>query len=233
MTTDMSTRTAALVVAAVLLGAATTACGSDDKADTATTSASTSTSASAAASSSAAPSSAPQGQGATVADYLRDNGISQTLVKRGEPGTPQLNLPIPPGWRDLGADAPEDAWGAIVLDGPAETDPPAIIARMARLSGGEPNAAEILELAPNALRNQPGYQGSEGQQAELGGFQAVAVAGTVQQDGRSMFVARKTVVIPGQDGMYLLALDAQGTEDQQAAITDAMSVIDAETTIEP
>ncbi|MDO3636084.1 LpqN/LpqT family lipoprotein [Mycolicibacterium arseniciresistens] len=233
MTTDMSTRTAALVAAAVLLCAGATACGSEDKTNTATTSASTSASASAAASSSAAPSSAPQGQGVTVADYLRDNGISQTLVKRGEPGTPQLNLPIPPGWRDLGADAPEDAWGAIVLDGPAATDPPAVIARMARLSGGEPDAAEILKLAPNALRNQPGYQGSEGQPAELGGFQAAAVAGTVQKDGAAMFVARKTVVIPGQDGMYLLALDAQGTEDQQAAITDAMSVIDAETTIEP
>jgi hypothetical protein len=46
-------------------------------------------------------------------------------------------------------------------------------------------------------------------------------------------MARKTVVIPGQDGTRLLALDAQGAEDQQAALTDAMSVIDAETTIEP
>jgi hypothetical protein len=61
MTAGISTppRTAALVVAAVLLGV---------------------------------------GPGYTVANYLRGKGIQQTMVKRGEPGVPQLNLPIPPGW---------------------------------------------------------------------------------------------------------------------------------------
>jgi hypothetical protein len=172
--------------------------------------------------------------GQTIAEYLQAAGITQTLVKRGDPGIPTLNLPIPAGWRDVGANAPQDAFGAIYLADPAVADdPPAIIARMARLSG-DVDQAKILELAPNAILTQPGYRGPEtGRAGELSGFDAVEIAGTVDQNGQPEFVARKTVVIPGQDGIYLLALDAQGAPEQRPALMEAMSVIDAETTIEP
>lgn len=177
----------------------------------------------------------PPSSNETVGDYLRDAGITTTFVKRGEPGTPQLNLPIPTGWKDLGPDTPEDAWGGIVLDDPAlGNDVPAIVARLARLSGGEPDPARILELAPNQVRNQPGFRGPDaGTPGTLGGFDAAAIKGTIVKDGKTVLVARKTVVIPGQDGLYLLALDAQGPEDQAEALGEAMATIDAETTIEP
>jgi Probable lipoprotein LpqN len=177
---------------------------------------------------------APSGPRETIADYLRANGTTQTLVKRGDPGVPTLNLPMPAGWEDVGADTPADAYGAIYLAEPAPAaHPPAIIARMARLSG-EVDQAKVLELAPNAVRNQPGYQGPEtGRPSRLSGFDAAEIAGTVDQGGQTVFVARKTVVIPGKDGIYLLALDAQGPPDQEPALMEAMSVIDAQTTIEP
>jgi hypothetical protein len=169
----------------------------------------------------------------TVGDYLEENGITMAPVKRGDPGSPQLNLPIPPGWSDLGPDTPEDAWGGIALTEPASDNPPAIIARMARLSD-DADHARILELAPNAVKNQPGYNGPDsGQPSKLGGFDAMEIAGTVEQNGQTVFVARKTVVIPGQDALYLLALDAQGAPDQQEALILAMETIDADTTITP
>ncbi len=224
-----------LVAAAVLTGAVLTGCGSGETA-------SSSSSASAQTSqptSSAAPDTATSATATassvnyTVADYLRDNGITQTPVVRGDAGAPDINLPMPAGWRDVGADTPEDAWGAIVLDDPAVADPPAIIARVARLTGNV-DAAKILELAPNAVRKQPGFEGPDaGTPSELAGFEAAQIAGTVQADGAAMFVARKTVVIPAADAVYLLALDAQGTPEQAPALTEAMSVIDADTTIEP
>jgi Probable lipoprotein LpqN len=40
-------------------------------------------------------------------------------------------------------------------------------------------------------------------------------------------------VIPGQDGLYVLQLNADGTEDQMGALTDATGVIDERTTITP
>lgn len=84
------------------------------------------------------------------------------------------------------------------------------------------------------LRNLPGYQGPDvGTPSSLGGFEAVDIKGTMVRDGQTLLVARKTVVITGQDGLYLLALDAQGPEGQADALGAAMATIDAATTIEP
>ena len=229
----MALTRAALVTPAVVFGLLVTGCGSDQDpgADTGPPS---QTATSAAADSSAAGAAGASAAGDTIADYLQANGIAQTLVKRGEPGVPTLNLPMPAGWQDVGANTPQDAYGAIYFADPAVAgNPPAIIARLARLSG-DVDQAKVLELAPNAIRNQPGYRGpATGRAGQLGGFAAAEIAGTVDQKGKPAFVARKTVVIPGQDGTYLLALDAQGTPDQEPALTKAMSVIDAETTIDP
>lgn len=233
----MGTQTTKVVLgtAAIVLGLGLAGCGSDSATE-ATTSEQTTTSPSVATSS--APTSTPeqaQQPELTVGDYLQQNGITQITVARGDATAPQLNLPAPPGWMDVGPNTPENAYAALVLESAAGApNPPVIVASMARLSGGEVDQARILELAPNAVRNQPGYDGpEEGSPGTLSGFDAAQIAGTVEQNGQPVFVARKTVVIPGSDGIYLLALDAQGPADQQQALLEAMSVIDAETSIEP
>lgn len=229
----------ALSTAAIVLGLGVAGCGSDGGSEATTSEQTPSTSSSpvAASTSSEAPSTSAQAGGSdqTVGEYLQGNGISQTMVKRGDANAPRLDLPMPPGWADVGADTPDDAYGAIYLESAEGTpNPPAIIARMARLSGGDVDEAKILELAPSAVRNQPGYEGpATGRPSALSGFEATEIAGTVDQDGRPMFVARKTVVISGKDAIYLLALDAQGPVDQRDALLEAMSVIDSDTTIEP
>jgi Probable lipoprotein LpqN len=40
-------------------------------------------------------------------------------------------------------------------------------------------------------------------------------------------------VIPGQDALYVLQLNADGTEDQMGALMDATGAIDEQTTITP
>jgi len=49
----------------------------------------------------------------------------------------------------------------------------------------------------------------------------------------SRMVAQKTVVIPGQDGLFVLQLNADGTEDQAMPLMDATQTIDDQTTITP
>ena len=58
--------------------------------------------------SAAAPTTSAQaaGQNYTIVDYIRDNGIVETPVKRGDPGSPTIDLPFPPGWEDAGAEHP-------------------------------------------------------------------------------------------------------------------------------
>lgn len=235
-----ATTIGALAAATVAIGLTLTGCGSSGDS---TESASSETSATSAASeTSSAESSAPAGTTAaapagnqTVGAYLTAQGVTQTVVTRGEPGVPTLNLPMPEGWADVGADTPEDAYGAIYLQSAEGTpNPPAILARMARLEGGQFDVAKILELSPNAVTQAPGWDGpSAGQPSTLGGFDAVAIAGTAEVNGAPNFVARKTVVIPGADHTYILALDAQGPVDQQQVLMDAMKTIDEQTTIEP
>lgn len=221
--------------AAVVIGLALSGCGSSgDSKESTSPKASESSSAAETTSETTETSAAAPTNAQTVGDYLAAQGVTETLVKRGEPGAPTLDLPMPAGWADVGADTPKDAYGAIYLEGAQGSPPPAIIARMERLDGGTFDVAKILELIPNAVLKMPGWDGPPaGQPSELGGFEATAIAGTATIDGVPTFVARKGVVIPGSEHTYLLGLDAQGPADQQQVLLDAMAAIDEGTTITP
>lgn len=227
-------RAGGIAIMAVIVGLALAGCGSEDKKVAATTSSSTSSSSS--SSSSAAPSSQEAAKpNATIPDYIKQNGITESPVKRGDPGSPEINLPFPPGWEDMGAETPEWAWGGIKFTGdPAmAASPPTILALLSKLQGNV-DPAKILEFAPGEMKNLPGYEGDGvGSASTLGGFDAWQVGGMYEKDGVKHAVAQKTVVIPGSDGLFVLQLNADGTEDQMGILMDATSVIDEQTTITP
>ena len=227
-------------IAVVALGLALAGCGSDSKTEaTSSSSSSASSSSKSSKTSESKPSKteAPAGANTTIADYIKEAGITESPVKRGDPGSPTIDLPIPAGWREAGPDTPDYAWGAIVFDDPAAaSDPPSIIALMSKLTGPvEP--AKILEYAPGELKNLPGFDGmgSEGSKSTLGGFDAFQFGGTYVKDGVARMIAQKTVVIPAKDGdgVYVLQLNADGTEDQMNPLMEATTEIDKNTTITP
>ncbi len=231
----------ALAAVTITVGLAVTGCGSGGDAEntsseTSATSSAASSSAETTTSAAAETSAAAPADTQTVGEYLAANGVTETIVKAGEPGVPMLDLPMPDGWESVPeANLPKDSYGAIYLKA-AEGTPnmPAIIASMERLEGGTFDVAKILELVPNAVVKLPEWSGpAVGTPSELGGFEAVAIAGTAVIDGAPTFVARKGVVIPGPEHTYLLGLDAQGPVEQQQALLDAMAVIDEGTTITP
>lgn len=224
-----------IAIAAIALGIGLAGCGSDTKSEP-TTSAEETTATTTTTTSEAAPTTSAQASGPnpTIVDYIRDNGIVEAAVKRGDPGSPTIDLPFPPGWEDAGAKTPEWAYGAIISTDPAfAPDPPTIIALVSKLTGNvEP--AKVLEFASGEIRNLPGYEGAEaGSPSELGGFEATQIGGMYTKDGVKRAIAQKTVVIPGQDGLYVLQLNADGREDQMGALMDATSAIDEQTTITP
>jgi len=232
---SMPTRAGIVAVAAVALGLGLVGCGSDTATEsnaqesTSTTETTTETSAE---SSAAAP--APAGANKTIVDYIREEGIVETPVKRGAPGSPTIDLPFPPGWQDAGPNAPEWAYSAMLSTDPAfAADPPSIIALVSKLTGNV-DPAKILEFAPGEIKNLPEYEGAEtGSPSQLGGFDATQLGGLYTKDGVRRAIAQKTVVIPGQDGLYVLQLNADGTEDQMGALMDATAAIDDGTTITP
>lgn len=223
-------------LAAISLSVALVGCGSKTETKTAT-STSTSTSTSTTTSTSAAASASPtesKGPNETIQDYLKENNIQETPIKRGDPGSPTIDLPFPDGWSDAGPQTPEWAYGAIVFDKPeTPDDPPSIIAIVSKLTGNV-DPAKILELAPGELKNLPDYEPlGDDNKSTLSGFDAVQLGGNYVKDGKKRIIAQKTVVIPTADGLYVLQLNADALDGQEGVLMDATSVIDEKTTITP
>ena len=227
----------AAAVAIVLSG-----CGSDTK-TAPSTSTSSKTSTSSSTSTKAAPKSKPKvaprdedaaGPNPTIASYIAENNIQETPVKRDDPGSPTIDLPVPDGWEPAGEDTPEWAYGAIIYTGPdAGEYTPSIVALVSKLTGNV-DPQKIIDLAPGELNNLPGFKAlNEGEASTLGEYPAYQLGGTWTQDGQTKIVAQKTVVIPGSDGLYVLQLNADGLEDQKELIGAATDVIDADTKITP
>jgi hypothetical protein len=230
-----------LVAAAVALSVVLAGCGSDTK--TTTASGSTSTTGATPTSSKTAtptPKVAPRtqqntaGPNPTISTYIQQNGIVETPVKRGDPGSPQINLPFPDGWQNAGTDTPDWAYGAIVYTGPEAAEyTPSIVAIVSKLTGNV-DPQKIIDLAPGELNNLPGYKAmNDGAVSTLGDYPAYQLGGTWVQDGQTKIVAQKTVVIPGSDGVYVLQLNADGLQKQGDIVSAADEVIDAQTTITP
>ena len=213
-----------IAVAGVALGLALAGCGSDTMTEATTTGA---------ISEAATTSAQASGADYTIVDYIKDNGIVETPVKRGAPGSPTIDLPFPPGWEDAGARTPQWAYVMMRYTDPAMAgNPPTITAIVSKLTGNV-DPAKILEFAPGELRNLPGFEGEGGNTSTLAGFDAHEIDGFYTRDGAKHMVAQKTVVIPGQDGLYVLQLNPDGLEDQMGPLMDAMAAIDEQTTITP
>ena len=227
--------TAAL--AAVALSVALVGCGTRTETKTSTwtsTSASTSTATSTSTKAESTSPTEAAGPNKTIQDYLKENQITETQVKRGDPGAPTIDLPTPPDWSDAGAKTPEWAYGAILYDkAEVPDDPPSIIAIVSKLTGNV-DPAKILEYAPGELKNLPGWEAlGDGSKSTLGGFDAFQMGGNYTRDGKKRIIAQKTVVIPGQDGVYVLQMNADALDGQEGPLMDATSIIDDKTTITP
>lgn len=233
-----------LAAAATALAVVLSGCGSDTKTATSSsekTSASSSekTTTSKSATATKKPKVAPRDEDAagpneTIAGYIKENNIQEAQVRRGDPGSPTIDLPLPEGWESAGADTPDWAYGAIVYTGPEAADyTPSVVAIVSKLTGNV-DPQKILDLAPGELQNLSGYEPlNEGATSTLGEYPAFQLGGTWVQDGQKKIVAQKTVVIPGSDGLYVLQLNADGLEDQMDIVSAATDAIDSGTTITP
>jgi hypothetical protein len=168
-----------------------------------------------AAQSKVAPRTSGPGPNPTIADYVKQNSITETQVHRGDPGAPTVDLPIPDGWVDAGHDTPANAYWAIVDTGPeAAKYTPSIVVTVSKLTGNA-DQQKILDLAAGELKNLPEFKPmGDGDSTTLAGFPASKLGGTWLQNGQSKAVAQKTAAIPASGAVYVLRLNADCLEDQ-------------------
>jgi hypothetical protein len=226
-------RAGVLAIAAIVIGVGVSACGSDTKAADSTTSAAAPAPVSSSSAPPASPAPAPAAPVKTLQDYVKENNIVETPVKKGDPGSPTIELPVPQGWADMGPGTPADAYSGMSFTGDPATakNPPTIVTRVVKLTGNV-DPAKVLEAAPGEVRNLPGFEGQDsGQKSTLSGFDATLVGGMYEKGGVTWMVAQKTVAIPGQDGLYVMQMKAEGPEDQASALVGATATIDKQTKI--
>lgn len=225
-----SVRGGVVAIAVVALGLGLAGCSSDTEKESTDTTAETTTT----TTSEAAPTTSAQAAGPhyTIVDYVRDNNLTEEPVKRDTPGAPVVTMPMPPGWADAGPKTPQWAYNAILFTAPEfSADPPTVVALMSKLTGNA-DPAKILEFAAGEIQNLPNYEGGDkGQPSKLAGFDAVQLGGLYVKDGVRRAIAQKTVVIPVDNALYVLQLNADGREDQMGVLMDATVAIDEQTTI--
>ncbi|MBI3690649.1 MAG: LpqN/LpqT family lipoprotein [Mycolicibacterium aromaticivorans] len=83
---------------------------------------------------------------------------------------------------------------------------------------GNVDPKKVLEFAPGELQNLPGWTplGDGANKSTLSGFDAVQLGGNYTKEGKKRIIAQKTVVIPGQDGLYGVHGPAHGRLDESA-----------------
>ena len=221
--------TAGLTAAVLSFGVA--GCSSATKTET-KTSASESASVSASSAALPAPPTKEGGLKKTLHDYIVENEIAETPFDPGDPGTPTYDFTIPEGWGEIDQ-VPDWAYGAIVYTKPADpADPPTVTAVADRLTG-DVEAVEVLQYAPGLLDDLEGFTPSgEPVRSSFSGFDSLEYSGTYMNQGKKRFIDEKTVVVPAKDGsFFVLQLNGDALEGEQAVVQDAMKAINQNTKI--
>lgn len=170
---------------------------------------------------------ATQTAAASIAGYLRAAGIVATAVRRDDPGTPALTLPVPDGWLPAGDRTPQWAYDAILhSEQDATQSPPSVVALMSRLSGAIDTDA-ILRLAGGELHKLPGYQPvDDGNALSVAGHPAYRLCGTWIRAAQSTAVCQTTVVLTGPDSVYLVQLNANGPQTRGDVVRAGAQAVD-------
>lgn len=162
----------------------------------------------------------------TLYQYIVDNKIAETRFTRGEPGTPTIQFPFPPGWSNAGDRTPDWAYGAIVYDKAQDPqDPPYMVAIASKLTG-DIDSAKVLEYAPAQLNRLPDFSPfHEPRSDSLSGFDAVDYAGTYVRKGKPRVIGQQTIVVPGKDALFVLQLNADAPQGEKQPVIDAAKFI--------
>lgn len=173
------------------------------------------------------------GSGAmTLSQYISDNKIAEVRFKRGDPGTPKIEFPFPPGWSNAGERTPDWAYGAIIYDKAGNPeDPPYMVAIASKLTGNV-DPAKILEYAPGQLNDLPQFTPfGDPTKDSLSGFEAIDYAGTYLRKGQPRVVGQQTILVPGEDGLFVLQLNAEAPQGEKQPVIDAAKYIAENTKI--
>lgn len=170
--------------------------------------------------------------GASLHQYIVENKIAEVPFKPDQPGTPQIDFPLPPDWSPAGDRTPEWAYGAIIYDKAEDPQNPPFMYAIASKLTGDVDPAKILEYAPGQLNELPDFKAiGTPERSMLSGFDSIDYVGTYVRDGEQRAVGQQTIVIPDDDALFVLQLNGEAPEGQEQIVIDAVKIIREQTTI--
>ena len=170
--------------------------------------------------------------GASLHQYIVENKIAEVPFKPDQPGTPQIDFPLPPDWSPAGDRTPEWAYGAIIYDKAEDPQNPPFMYAIASKLTGDVDPAKILEYAPGQLNELPDFKAiGTPERSMLSGFDSIDYVGTYVRDGEQRAVGQQTIVIPDDDALFVLQLNGEAPEGQEQVVIDAVKIIREQTTI--
>ena len=171
----------------------------------------------------------------TLATYFSENGITTKSVLRGNPDAPNITLRLPEGWSDAGPDTPEGAYAAAFYDTSLDPEyPPSVVVLLSKVTGNA-DPEQILHYSTGELLTLPDYVPvTEPTESVFSGFDAVQLGGFyTREDGDERIIAQKTVVIPEEDGLYLLQFNADAPREEAPVLQVATGYLDEYAKITP
>ena len=169
----------------------------------------------------------PDSPNATIADYIRDQHITETPIRRGDPGAPQVDVVFPGGWTVTDQQIPDYAYGALVYTGVEAQNlsyPPNIVAVLSRLEGNV-DPTKLLEFAGGEIKNLLAFVPVFDEPATVSGHPAYRIAGGYEIDGVRATAAQETVVISGTGGPYILQLNATSNEREANILYNGLEAV--------
>ncbi len=170
----------------------------------------------------------------TIREYIAANGLQETVIHRGDAGAPSVDLPWMDGWEDAGSLTPQWAYSAVVYRGTRpEVYTPNIVVLMSKLTGtADPQA--VIDAAPGELTNLAGWA-PVGQPGPGGrdDYPSYRLGGTWVRDGVTMVVAQTTVVLPADDGVYVVQFNADAAQSEFDIADAGMTTVTQQAIILP
>ena len=171
-------------------------------------------------------------EGANLNAYIVANNIAEVPFKKDEPGTPKIEFPLPPDWAPAGDRTPDWAYGAIVYTKAADPENPQFMYAIASKLTGNVDPAKILELAPGQLNELPEFTPREAPHSDkVGGYDAVDYVGSYMWEGQRRLVGQQTIVIPGNDALFVLQINGEAPDGQGQPVVDAIKLMNEQTKI--
>lgn len=167
----------------------------------------------------------------TIADYLVDNGITETPVLLNPGDTPIADFQLPEGWEVRQS---EDFPAYITAYGDIHQSDNFIpgAALLVSQLDGPVDAEELLEYADGEFLNLPEFEEIRSEATDLDGFPAYLLIGVYEDaDFGPMVVSQRTAVIEREGVVYAIQLNVRALESQAEAIDDDASLINESLTV--